>query len=324
MRWTAGMTAVTATSAALACFTPAASATFPGQSGPIAFQRLLDARDENSGQIFTVGPGAPRAPQLTHLRGGAFVPDYSPDGASIAFERRSLDGSPDFAYTMRADGSQITQFPSRCAGECVGEGEPTWTPAGDQITFERALGPIVDDNAAEVDIAIAGLDGSGERVIKRFADSGREPHGNQWSPDGRLIAVTLLNTTATPRNASAIHLLDSQGHDVRQLTPLRLNAGNPDWSPDGKRIVFNSSFEGQGKVELYTIRPDGHGLRRLRRERKSYSFDPVWAPDGGRIAFVHGNGPTPHIWSMRPDGKKMRQKTHGALPDLAPDWGNRR
>jgi Tol biopolymer transport system component len=324
MRWITGMTAATATSAALACFAPAADATFPGHSGPIAFQRLLDARDENSGQIFTAGPGAHSAHQLTRLTGGAFAPDYSPDGASIVFERRSLDDSPDFAYTMRADGSQITQFPSRCVGECVGEGEPTWTPAGDQITFERAFGPIVDDNASEVDIAIAGVDGSGERAIRRFVDSGQEPHSNQWSPDGRLIAVTLLNTTTKPRNASAIHLLDSQGHDVRQLTPLRLNAGNPDWSPDGKRIVFNSSFEGQGKVELYTVRPDGRGLRRLRRERKSYSFDPVWSPGGGRIAFVHGAGPIPHIWTVRADGAKMRQETHGPLPDFAPDWGTRR
>jgi Tol biopolymer transport system component len=224
---------------------------------------------------------------------------------------------------MRADGSHATQIPVPCTGACLGEGEPTWTPAGDRITFERAFGPIVDDDASEIDTASAGVDGSDEQVITRFAGGGREPHSSQWSPDGTLIAVTLLNTTAKPEGASAIHLFDAQGNHLRRITPLRLNAGNPDWSPNGRRIVFNSSFEGQGKVELYTVRAGGGGLRRVRRERKSFSFDPVWSPDGTRIAFVHG-GRTPHIWTVEADGTKMRQVTHGRLPDLAPDWGTRR
>jgi Tol biopolymer transport system component len=51
----------------------------------------------------------------------------------------------------------------------------------------------------------------------------------------------------------------AQGRDALReaLTPLRLSAGSPDWSPDGKRIVFNSSYEGQAAVEIYTVRPDG-------------------------------------------------------------------
>ena len=323
MRLKAGMTIVATASAALAGLTPPASATFPGSRGPIAFQRLLDPNEEQSGQIFRTAPGGQKARQLTHVAGGAFAPDYSPDGTAIIFELRSGDGSPDSLYEMRVDGSHATRIPVPCTGTCLGEGEPAWTPSGDRITFHRAFGPIVDDDASEIDITSAGVDGSDEQAMKRFAGGGREPHNSQSSPDGSLMAVTLLNTTAKPKGASAIHLFDAQGNHLRRITPLRLNAGNPDWSPDGTRIVFNSSFEGQGKVELYTVRPDGGGLRRLRQERKSYSFDPVWAPNGKRIAFVHG-GQTPHIWTVRADGKKMRKVTHGRLPDFAPDWGTRR
>jgi TolB protein len=322
MKRVIAITVATATTAALGVMAPAADATFPGERGPISFQRLLDPQDDASSQIFSA-TSTHKARRLTHAHGGAFAPDYSPDGAAIAFEVRPGDGAPDSLYTMRADGTQAAQLPPPCTAECLGEGEPTWTPAGDRITFARAFGPIIDDNASEIDIAIAGVDRSGEQVLKRFKSGGREPHSIQWSPDGRLIAVTLLNTTAKPVGASAIHLYDAQGHHVRQITPRRLNAGNPDWSPDGKRIVFNSSFEGQGKAELYTVGPDGGSLRRLRRERKSYSFDPVWSPDGKRIAFVHG-GRTPHVWTVKADGTKMRQVTHGPLPDLAPDWGTHR
>jgi Tol biopolymer transport system component len=77
--------------------------------------------------------------------------------------------------------------------------------------------------------------------------------------------------------------------------------------------VFNSSFEGQGAVETYTVRSDGTGLRRVRREpRRSYSFEPVWSPDGTRIAMVHGTFETvPKIWTMRSDGGDLRQITRG-------------
>ena len=92
---------------------------------------------------------------------------------------------------------------------------------------------------------------------------GQEPHDAQWSPDGARIAVNILNIKAKPRNASAIPARRRRvGHRV---TPLRLNAGNPDWSPDGKRIVFNSSYEGQAAVEIYTV-PRRPRLKRVRKE----------------------------------------------------------
>ena len=123
-------------------------------------------------------------------------------------------------------------------------------------------------------------------------------------PDGARIAVNILNTKAKPRDGSAIYVLDADGSNLRRVTPIRLNGGNPDWSPNGKRIAFNSSYEAQAAVEIYTVRPDGSGLKRVRKERKnSYSFDPVWSPDGRRLAFVHGAGRQVRpIWTMKRTG----------------------
>ena len=97
---------------------------------------------------------------------------------------------------------------------------------------------------------------------------GKEPHDAQWSPDGARIAVNIVNIKAKPRNGSAIYVLDADGSDFRRITPLRLNAGSPDWSPDGKRIVFNSSYEAQSAVEIYTVRPDGSGVKRVRKGQR--------------------------------------------------------
>ena len=153
---------------------------------------------------------------------------------------------------------------------------------------------------------------------------GKEPHDAQWSPDGTRIAVNIVNIKAKPRNGSAIYVLDADGSDFRRITPLRLNAGSPDWSPDGKRIVFNSSYEAQSAVEIYTVRPDGSGVKRVRKEPKtSFAFEPVWSPNGKRIAFAHATTRTPpHIWTMKRNGDALKQITRGPKPDVRPDWGS--
>jgi Tol biopolymer transport system component len=303
---------------------PAARATYPGKRGPIVFERLLNPKDESTTQLFALAPTTGRVRQLTHFQGGAFDPDYSPNGKQIAFDRRFQAG-PDAAFTIGFDGSNPTRIPIACAGQCLGIDEPNWARDGDHIAFGRAFGPIVKDNASTLELATAGLSGTDDRVIRTFGlkATGTEPHGAVWSPNGRMLAVTIQNTTNKPVKASAIYLISADGTTARRLTPRKLDAGNPDWAPNGKRIVFNSFYEGQSESELYTIRSDGTGMHRILKEKKNnYAFDPVWSPDGRRIAFVHASRKTlPHIWSIGANGKTLRQETHGSHVDLSPDWG---
>ena len=248
-----------------------AQATPPGRPGPIAFQRFVDPQDEDSTQIFTVARPGAKPHQLTS-GGTAVNADYSADGDRIVFERRFGGRSVDSLFTMGSDGSSHTRVPTACsaAPNCLGDSAPRWSPFGNLLVFERAFGPIVNDTAAGLDLVTANADGSNEQVILHYRSleaQGQEPHDAQWSPDGTRIAVNILNTKAKPRNGSAIYVLDADGSGLHRVTPIRLNAGNPDWSPNGKRIVFNSSYEAQAAVEIYTVRPDGSGLARPRSAR---------------------------------------------------------
>ena len=304
-----------------------AQATPPGRPGPIAFQRFIDPQDEDSTQIFTVARPGAKPHQLTS-GGTAVNADYSADGERIVFERRFGGRSPDSLFTMGSDGSSQTRLPTACSGTCLGDSAPAWSPDGTRLVFERAFGPIVKDTAAGLDLVTANADGSNEQVILHYRSleaQGQEPHDAQWSPDGTRIAVNILNTKAKPRNGSAIYVLNADGTNLHRVTPMRLNAGSPDWSPDGKRIAFNSSYEGQGPAEIYTVRPGGSGLKRLRKEPEgSASFEPSWSPNGKRIAFAHGTRKRlPHIWTMKRNGKSLRQLTRGSKPDVRPDWGSR-
>lgn len=86
-----------------------------------------------------------------------------------------------------------------------------------------------------------------------------------------------------------IWVMDTQGGNLRQITDLPEGACQPDWSPDGKQLVFISpcdsnqeTYPGSG---LFTINYDSSGLSPLSTSPGG-DFDPDWSPDGNYIAFT--------------------------------------
>ena len=73
---------------------------------------------------------------------------------------------------------------------------------------------------------------------------------------------------------------------MRQLTLDRLFPGDPDWSPNGTRIAFQSNRSNDS--EMYTMRVDGTGVRQLTLNDAG-NWSPASFPDGTRIAFSSGN-----------------------------------
>ena len=76
--------------------------------------------------------------------------------------------------------------------------------------------------------------------------------------------------------------------DLRTRQTRRLTQGNaidtgPCYSPDGRRIVFESDRD--GTQQLYVMGSDGSGQRRISFGEGRYST-PVWSPRGDLIAFT--------------------------------------
>lgn len=92
---------------------------------------------------------------------------------------------------------------------------------------------------------------------------------------------------------------------------------NPDWSPDGKAIAFESTRD--GTFAIYTIRPDGTGLRRLTNGGID-DEQPRWSRDGRRIVFVSGRDGHLQVYVMRADGSGQRRVTNGAPIDYDPSF----
>jgi Tol biopolymer transport system component len=88
--------------------------------------------------------------------------------------------------------------------------------------------------------------------------------------------------------------------------------GMPDFSPNGRRIVFTSNRDRNG--EIYVMNANGSGQRRL-THRAGDDFVPRFSPDGARIAFVTLPGT---INVMNADGTGLRRLTTGTDVDWRP------
>ena len=95
---------------------------------------------------------------------------------------------------------------------------------------------------------------------------------------------------------------------------------SPAWSPDGKKIAFSSTRN--GNQDIYVISTDGNNIHQLTNHPASDS-NPAWSPNGRKIAFVSGRDGGHHIYVMDADGRNVhrltRQRGWNNFPAWSPD-----
>ncbi|MGQ0650548.1 MAG: amidohydrolase family protein [Gemmatimonadaceae bacterium] len=107
------------------------------------------------------------------------------------------------------------------------------------------------------------------------------------SPDGRLIAFTLLGDlyTIPVGGGQATRLTSGMSYDIQ-----------PAWSPDGKSIAFLTDRSGSDNIWL--MNADGSQQRALTRERDRALAGVAWSPDGDYVVSRRGG----QIWLYHKDG----------------------
>ena len=78
--------------------------------------------------------------------------------------------------------------------------------------------------------------------------------------------------------------MNADGSQQTQLTTAAKFSENPNWSPDGRRIVFDSDRAEQGNLDIYSMNADGSDVQRL-TDSPALDAVPAYSPNGTQIVF---------------------------------------
>ena len=237
------------------------------------------------GSLWRQRLGSKEARQLTRGPGYAYQPDWSPDGRHVvyaaydrdAIELRLLDLSSGQTRSLVADGSVNV--------------EPRWSPDGRRLAFVSTafrgrwhifISPVIEDGSL----------GAAERVTED-RDSGlpRYYYGAydqylspSWSPDGNDL-IFISNRGHVWGSGGFWRMPARAGAEPRELRYEETTwKARPDWSRDGKRVVY-SSYLGRQWHQLWLMTADGGDPLQL-TYREGDATAPRWSPDGRRIAYI--------------------------------------
>ena len=115
----------------------------------------------------------------------------------------------------------------------------------------------------------------------------------------------LIVHEASKDGATNIYTIDAADGATKQLTHGTGFDGNPAWSRDYTRIIFSSNRDGQGRNDLYTMKADGSGVRRL-TNTPGGEYSAKYSPDGKSIAYVLQDDSGWTVRVMDADGTRQR------------------
>lgn len=256
----------------LAVSTPAASV--PASAQPRQAIALLSLADS------TIRPLTSPAPEFTD-----WSPSFSPDGQSIAFIRSSGPGFVNDLYVMPVNGGEPKRltFDNRDISSA-----PSWTPDGREIIFDSARSGLS---------GLWRISASGG-ILRRLEGVGAYAFEPAVSLKGqRLAYLSELRHTSLWKVALRNTKLVTQPPQL--LLATKGEVGLPYFSPDGRKIAFESTQSGYD--EIWTLNSDGSNPAQL-TFLNGFSGTPRWSYDGRFVAFDYRPGDHSEIYVAEASG----------------------
>lgn len=124
------------------------------------------------------------------------------------------------------------------------------------------------------------------------------------SPDGRLLAYS-----ANKGEQWAVYLRELKTKREKALVESAQSALNPEFSPDGQWIAYQSDFEGDENSNIFIVHTRGDITRKLTDTPADSAF-PSWSPDGTKIAFISNRDrDRENIFVANAEGGETKQLT---------------
>ena len=228
-------------------------------------------------------------------------PVFSPDGATVAFARGSMGAFLSDLFVLSVAGGQPVRLTSGNSG-----GDAAWTEDGKEIVFNSSARGF--EGLWRIPAA-----GGPPQPIAASGDA----HEPSISRRGNQLAYQVLKRWDT------IWRLDLKDERHPLAPPVRLLSGRgviwkPSYSPDGKKIAFESNRMGHG--DIWMCDSDGSNCSQL-TDRHGTSVTARWSPDGRYLAFESVTQDYYQVGVLElPDGTPHML---AAFPDAnngAPNW----
>jgi Tol biopolymer transport system component/DNA-binding winged helix-turn-helix (wHTH) protein len=233
---------------------------------------------------------------------GDRYPALSPDGTQLAFVRSTRDGDED-VWVQPVEEQQARQLTFGAQGTFS---SLEWMPDGHELVFTR--GNLQAERIYQVSI-----EGGDPRPVPG-------PGENAASASTRANRMVYLHMTGSPFEIWRVSGRKSQ----RDRAPEKLIAssqsdGAADYSPDGRRIAFESSRSGVFP-SVWVCDADGSHAFPLLTSLERSSGTPRWSPDGRRIVFDSAESGDWNLYVVEADGGIPRRLTGMASDDYRGTW----
>jgi TolB protein len=289
----------------------------------IAFHRRLAAPPTNWLKTFS------RNPQFDLTLSG-ILPSFNATGDKFVITGRPV--APPLGATLQIVNAGTNKADVIYSDEKRNVMAPSWTPSGDKILFGIGVynlffngfnGVVLkseDRTEGGAQIAMVNADGTGFHEVTSGVNNNGFP---SMAPDGKRFVYRSFGP-----DGEGLRIMNLETKAVTKLTEGYDNF--PLWSPRGDLIMFSRAAKGD--YEIYTIKPDGTGVKRLTFSRGNDAHM-GWSPDGENIVWAssrmgfkdegtYTDAPQPYgeLFVMRYDGSNVRQLTDNQWEDGTPSW----
>jgi Tol biopolymer transport system component len=297
--------------AGLALLAPAASASFAGDNGRIYFSTSKQGEGIQPA-LFSMTPRGKDIEPVAKLPGAQREVAVSPNGAELAFW--AYRGTAFYGlWSAGADGSDPAELVATNSNP-----QPAFTADGETIAYHDLVG----ETSAE-HIYTVPADGSGPGGVPLIDGPGDKHRWPTFSSDGSLMAFTPLDDRpAISTQDWNVYVANADGSDPARVTNFAAAEYAPDFAPDGSQIVFWAR-DRAGESDIYSVRPDGTGRKRLTPRDGISEWAPDYSPNGRNIVYMRKLGTNTDIFKMNANGSHRRALTHLKRAASQPDWATK-
>jgi TolB protein len=214
-------------------------------------------------------------------------------------------------WTMNADGSGAARL---LADPGHGADVPSFSADGRRIVVQRCTPPAGPGYAPNCGIATVDAHGNGLKQLTPFKYGG--DNNPTFSPDGSRIAFDRYVASGYE-----IWIMNADGSDSHRLTNSGALDQHPQFTHDGKRIIYTHALSGvTSDSDLWSMKVDGSDKQPLTTDPNRYDDQADISPDGHQIVFQGGpKGGGPYsIWIASADGSGAHALTSTPTRDDEP------